>query len=70
MSTAEIKSGIDRMSDEERFFTAAYLHHLAQNGDAAYQAMLADRLKQMDAGKKVTREQLLRVQQALETKVL
>jgi hypothetical protein len=32
--------------------------------------MLADRLKQMDAGKKVTREQLLRVHQALETEGL
>lgn len=70
MSTAEIKSGIDQMSDEERFFAAAYLQHLAQSCDTVYQAMLADRLKQMDAGKKVTREQLLRVQQALETEGL
>jgi hypothetical protein len=70
MNTAEIKSGIGRMSDEERFFAAAYLHDLAQSGDAAYKTMLADRLKQMDAGKKVTREQLLRVHQALETEGL
>jgi hypothetical protein len=70
MSTAEIKSGIDRMSDDERFFAAAYLQHLAQSSDADYQTMLAGRMKQMEAGKKVTREQLLRVQQALETEGL
>jgi hypothetical protein len=70
MSTAEIKSGIDRMSDGERFFAAAYLQHLAQSGDAVYQALLTERLQRMEAGKKVTREQLLRVQQALETEGL
>jgi hypothetical protein len=70
MSTAEIKSGIDQMSDEERFFAAAYLQHLAQSRDPVYQALLTDRMQRMEAGKKVTREQLLRVQQALETEGL
>jgi hypothetical protein len=70
MSTAEIKSSIDRMSEEERFFAAAYLCHLSQSRDPVYQALLAERLNRMDAGRKVTREQLLRVQQALESEGL
>ncbi len=70
MSTAEIKASIDRMTDEERFFAAAYLQHRAQEKDPAYQAILEARMKRMDAGHKVTLEQLQRIHQTLEAEGL
>ncbi|MBI4657233.1 MAG: hypothetical protein HY735_00025 [Verrucomicrobia bacterium] len=70
MNTSEIKSNIDRMTEEERFFAAAYLHHLAQERDPAYQAVLAERMSRMDAGHKVTLEQAQRIHQALESEGL
>jgi hypothetical protein len=57
MSLAEIKSSIDQMTDDERFYAAAYLQHLAQERDPSYQATLAERLDRMDAGLKVSLEQ-------------
>ena len=57
MSLAEIKSSIDQMTDEERFYAAAYLQHLAQERDPAYQATLADRVDRMAGGVTVTLEQ-------------
>ena len=65
MSFAEIKASIDRMSDEERFFAAAYLQHRAQANDPAYQAVLSERMKRMDAGQKVTLEQAQRIHDSL-----
>ena len=53
VDTIEIKKRIDQMSDDERFFAAAYLQHLAQERDPAYRAMLSQRMKRMDAGEKV-----------------
>jgi hypothetical protein len=41
------------MTEEERFFAAAYLQRLAQENEPAYQAMLGERMKRMDAGHKV-----------------
>jgi hypothetical protein len=70
VSIAEIKDSIDRMTDEERFFAAAYLQHRAQANDPAYQALLADRMKHMDAGQKVTLEQAQRIHDALEAEGL
>jgi hypothetical protein len=57
---------IDRMSEDERFFAAAYLRHLAQVDDPVYQNVLAERLDRMELGKKVGLEQLRRVHEALE----
>lgn len=70
MSTVEIKANIDRMNDEERFFAAAYLHHLSQSRDAGYQALLAERMRRMDEGRKLTLEQAQRVHAALEAEGL
>ena len=70
MSIAEIKDSIDRMSDEERFFAAAYLQHRAQASDPAYQTLLSERMKRMDAGLKVTLEQAHRIHEALEAEGL
>lgn len=54
------------MTTEERFFAAAYLHHLAQANDTAYQSLLAERMTRMDSGRKFTAEQVQRVHQTLE----
>lgn len=70
MTTAEIKATIDKLTDEERFFAAAYLQHRAQECDAAYRTMLSERMNRMDAGAKVTLEQAQRVHQALEAEGL
>jgi len=70
MSTADIKANIDQMTEDERFFAAAYLQHLAQENDPAYQATLAERMKRMDAGHKVTLEQAHRIHDALESEGL
>jgi hypothetical protein len=70
MSISEIKASIDQMTDEERFIAAAYLHHRAQEKDAAYQALLAERMARMDKGQKITLEQVQRIHQALENEGL
>ena len=70
MSITEIKASIDRMTDEERFFAAAYLQHRAQSGDPSYQALLSERMKRMDAGQKVTLDKALRIHEALEAEGL
>ena len=62
-----MKAGIDPMTEDERFFAAAYLQHLAQENDPAYQATLAERLKRMDAGHKVTLEQVHRIHDVLKS---
>ena len=66
MTTLEVKNQIDAMSDEDRFFAAAYLDHLANEKDAVYRGVLAQRMDRMDAGQKVSLEQLERLHQALE----
>ena len=70
MKTTEIKASIDRMSADERFFAVAYLQHLSQANDPAYQALLAERMKRMDDGNKVTLEQAERIHKALEVEGL
>jgi len=70
VSFAEIKASIDQMTDEERFFATAYLHHKALDRDPAYQMVLSDRMRRMDAGNKVSLEQAQRIHQAMEAEGL
>jgi len=70
VSITEIKASIDRMTNVERFFAAAYLQHRAQADDPAYQALLSERMKRMDAGQKVTLEKTQRIHEALEAEGL
>ncbi|MEO7677969.1 MAG: hypothetical protein ABIV39_14515 [Verrucomicrobiota bacterium] len=70
VTTAEIKASIDKLTDEERFFAAAYLQHCGQVRELSYQTMLDERMNRMDAGKKVTLEQVQRVHQTLESEGL
>jgi hypothetical protein len=70
VSTAEIKASIDRMSDDERFFAAAYLHHLARASDPGWQLSIKERMDRMNAGQKVSFEQVERVHGTLESERL
>ena len=58
------------MTDEERFFAAAYLHHRAQVDDPAYQTLLSERMQRMDAGQKISLDQAQRIHDALESEGL
>ena len=55
------------MTEEERFFAAAYLHHRAQVDDPAYQTLLSERMQRMDAGHKISLDQAQRIHDALES---
>jgi hypothetical protein len=70
VSTSDIKAKIAQMTEDERFFAAAYLQHLAQENDPAHQTALAERMKSMDAGHKFTLEQVQRIHGALEAEGL
>lgn len=65
MSTVEIKSSINQMTEEARFFAAAYLQHLAQERNPAYQAVLAERVNRTASGAKVSLEQARQAHTAL-----
>lgn len=66
MTVTQVKQQIDAMSDEDRFLAAAYLEHLSNEKDVGYRMNLAERMQRMDAGKKVSLEQLERLHLALE----
>jgi hypothetical protein len=70
VSTSDIKAHIDKMTEEERFFAAAYLQHLAHENDPTYKLTLAERMKRMDEGHKVTLEQAQRIHDTLESEGL
>ena len=66
MTTMQVKAQIDAMSDEDCFFAAAYLEHLANTKDEVYRMTLAKRMQSMEAGQKVPLERLKVLHQALE----
>jgi hypothetical protein len=70
MSAAEIKASIDRMTEDERFFAAAYLQHLARMNEPGFQMLLTERMRQMDAGRRVSFEQAERMHRSLESEGL
>jgi hypothetical protein len=70
MSLAEAKRIVDEMSLEERLFLAAYLHHRLRADDPANRADLEERMRQVDAGNKVTLEQAWRLHSTLENEGL
>ena len=65
MSSAELKSLVDRSSAEERIFLAAYLRHVSTRDDASLQDELAGAHREVEAGKKVGLRQLKRLHQTL-----
>lgn len=66
MTTTHIREQIDAMSDEDRFFAAAYLQHLGNDADAQRKATLASRMTRMDEGRTFTFDQLQDMHQQLE----
>lgn len=66
MSMVEVRTQIDRMTDEERWFAAAYLQHLLLAEDPEHQRRLSEAMARMDAGRKFTLEQAERIHAALE----
>lgn len=70
MSTTQIRETIDRLSSEERFFASAYLHHLAQSDDAAWQQEMAGTQAAMDEGRKFSLGQVQEMHEALASRGL
>lgn len=56
------------MTPEERFFAASYLTVLMHRDDPEYRDMLVERMTRMDAGEKVSLDELLGAHAALEAK--
>lgn len=66
MTVAKLKRTVDAMKPEERAFVGAYLQHLARVDDPVHKTRLGERMRRMDAGRKVSLEQAKRLHQALE----
>ena len=58
MSRAELKTLVDRSTQEERLFLAAYLRHLSTQDDAGLQHELAGAHREIEAGKRISLRQL------------
>jgi len=67
MSIAEIRTTLDRLSRDERFFAAAYLHHLAEAEDESWRADIQNTMADMDGGKKFQLQQVRAMHEALVT---
>ena len=66
MSTADLKRAAESLSLEDRVFMAAYLKHLGRVDDRAYQDELTRLNAEIDAGRKLSLEQVRRLHKALE----
>lgn len=65
MSTAELKQIVDQTSTEERLYLQAYLDHLSRVNAPTNAADLSRRMREMDAGRKVTLAQAKKLHEAL-----
>jgi hypothetical protein len=65
MSFAEVKQEIIKMTPQERDELAAYLFHVRRRDDPEWRAELAKRNQEMDAGRKASEEEVLRVHEEL-----
>ena len=70
MSVAELKKTAENLTPEERIFLAAYLKHLARVDDPAYQEELSRLNGEIDAGKKFSLSQVVRMHEALKAEGL
>ena len=66
VTTLKIKESIDRLSEADRAFAAAYLKHLARVNDPSHRAKLGERMRRMDAGRKIRLERVKRLHKELE----
>lgn len=65
MSTSQLKQTLDELSQEDRFFAAAYLHHLAQSSNAAWRQEMEGTQDAMDEGRKFSLKQVEEMHEAL-----
>lgn len=65
MSRNELKAVVDRSSQEDRLFLAAYLQHLAGRDDPAVQVELTSAQREITRGRKVNLKQLKRLHRTL-----
>jgi hypothetical protein len=72
MTVAELKTGIEQSSPEERLYLAAFLKHLGRKDDPAYRAELTRLNAEIDEGegKKFSLEQVKRLHETLEAEGL
>ncbi len=68
VSIAELKNRIAELTVEERLELAALITHLTRKDDPAYQAELARRMAEKDAGKKFDQADLKRLHTDLNSK--
>jgi hypothetical protein len=65
MSFAELKEKVAELSEEERLDMEAWLVSLRLMNDPEWLAEMSRRMADMDAGKKVSQEEILRIHQEL-----
>jgi len=65
MSFAELKEKVYAMTDAERLQLQHLLLHIELENDAEYLAEMRRRIGEMDAGKKVTQEEVERIHSEL-----
>jgi len=70
MSVQDLKREIEASSEEDKLFLLAFLQHLVRRDDPAYKRLLAERVKEMQAGDKVSLSQFKRLHEALEAEGL
>jgi hypothetical protein len=61
----ELKRRIDETSADERVALAAYFRHITRKDDPAYQAELFRLNQEIDEGKRVPLDQVLRLHESL-----
>lgn len=59
MTKAELVAAVDELTEDERSYLSAYLKMKDRLGDGAYRREMSSRLKSMQAGHAVGRDQVL-----------
>jgi hypothetical protein len=70
MTIADIKTGIEQSSPEERAYLAALLKHLGRKDDPAYKSELTRLNNEIDNGKKFSHDQVTRLHETLKAEGL
>jgi hypothetical protein len=68
MSFAELKEQVAGLSAKERFQLAAFLAEMEEQNEAEFRAEVDKRMKAMDAGRKVTADQVEKRHRELKAK--
>lgn len=66
MSVAQVTQEIAQMTEDEQFHVAAFLQHLVDERDPSHAAEMTAADRRMDAGQKVSFEELVQRHEALE----